>query len=227
MKLFSFWKTGDSASGPVRPAAPPKKRARGHRVDFDYLKPGEVEALLGSAQDERERAILHSFYYLGVRCNELRMMNVDDLDFEEGTVRVLHAKGGKQRLLPLDSEALEPALRAWLAVRPDARDEHGEALFPTSTSPRISNRYLRTLVKRWGARAGVGKGISQGLHPHAMRHTTLTLMVQAGEDLRTAQEFAGHSSPATTALYTSVNLSMKRRAKTTLRRVIAGEAEGN
>ena len=197
-------------------AAPKRKRRNTARVDFDYLKPSEVDQLLQSASESaRDLAILSVFAYLGLRCNELRMLNVDDIDWEDRTVRVLHAKGGKQRLLPADLVLGE--LGAWLEVRPASSDRHGEALFPTTTSPRVSNRYLRTLVKRYGAAAGVGRRIPQGLHPHALRHTVATTLLARKVDLRVVQEVLGHSSPSTTALYAAVDVDLKRDAITRLR----------
>jgi integrase len=185
----------------------PKRKRNLARVDFDFLTRDELDRLLASAEGSaRDHAILTVFGYLGLRSNELRMLNVSDIDSESRTLKVLHAKGGKQRLMPL--EPVEAALRRWLEERP----EHSEALFPTGTSRRISNRYLRTLCKRYGVKAGVGHRIPQGVHPHCLRHTVATLLLQAGVDLRVVQEFLGHSSPAVTALYTHVDLASKRAA---------------
>lgn len=138
------------------------------------------------------------------------MLNVEDADFEQLTLKVRHAKGGKQRLLPLEPVAVE--LAAWIAVRPEALDSYGQSLFPTKSSTRISTRFVRTRVKQWGESAGVAQGIPQGLHPHALRHTVLTLVYQATKDIRAAQEVAGHSSPAVTAIYARVDLDGKREA---------------
>lgn len=189
--------------------APKEKRARNRdRVDYDYIQPAEIPLLLAGAEHHpRDHAMLSIFATLGLRRNELRMLDRSDIRWDTDELVVRHAKGGKQRLLPL--EPVKTSLERWLGQREQADTE---AIFLTRVGTRISNRHIRSLVKRYGHEAGVGLQIPQGLHPHALRHTVATTMLKAGVDLRVIQEFLGHSSPAVTAFYASVDLSMKREA---------------
>jgi integrase len=191
--------------------APKEKRQRNRdRVDYDYIQPAQIPLLLAAAEGHpRDHAMLSIFATLGLRSNELRMLDRSDIRWDTDELVVRHAKGGKQRLLPL--EPVKASLERWLGQREEAGTE---AVF-ISRGPRftrLSNRQIRTLVKRYGRAAGVGEQIPQGLHPHALRHTVATTMLKAGVDLRVIQEFLGHSSPAVTAFYASVDLSMKREA---------------
>lgn len=193
------------------PPAPKRPRVKGHRVDFDYVKADEIRTLLNNIGSVRDRAILAAFAYLGVRCNELRMLNVGDIDWEDRAVKVLRAKGGKQRVVPM-TDSLAAILRGYLTERLPVTDADGEALFTTRTHTRISNRHIRNLVKRHGHAAGVAGRIPQGLHPHALRHSFGTALHKEGVDLGTIQIVMGHSSPATTMLYAHIDPETKRAA---------------
>jgi integrase/recombinase XerC len=152
----------------------------------------------------RDRALLETLYGTGVRVGELASMNIGDCDFTEASVRVL-GKGGKERVVPLGQSALE-AIRAYLPERlgmlsrREAAD--GDALWLARTGRRLSVRQVQNIVRRHGT-LGAGRG---DLHPHAMRHTCATHLLDAGADLRTIQELLGHSSLSTTQRYTHVSV---------------------
>jgi len=152
----------------------------------------------------RDRALLEMLYGTGVRVGELASMNVGDCDFTERTVRVL-GKGGKERVVPLGQSALE-ALRAYLPERlgmiAKAKEPNGDALWVGRTGRRLSIRQAQNIVRRYGTR-GAGRG---DLHPHAMRHTCATHLLDAGADLRSIQELLGHASLSTTQRYTHVSV---------------------
>jgi integrase/recombinase XerC len=152
----------------------------------------------------RDRALLETLYGTGVRVGELASMNLGDCDFAEGSVRVL-GKGGKERVVPLGQSSLE-ALRAYLPERSGmlarSKDGDADALWLARSGRRLSIRQVQNIVRRHGT-LGAGRG---DLHPHAMRHTCATHLLDAGADLRSIQELLGHSSLSTTQRYTHVSV---------------------
>jgi integrase/recombinase XerC len=152
----------------------------------------------------RDRAVLELLYGSGLRVSELVRLDRGDIDLEAGMVRVL-GKGSKERVVPLGRESVK-ALRAYLLVR-SAVAKPGAALdaaplFVTRRGARLGVRQVQLLVHRYGA---LGAGRSD-LHPHALRHTCATHMLEGGADLRAIQEMLGHASLATTQRYTHVSL---------------------
>jgi integrase/recombinase XerC len=160
---------------------------------------------IGQVRETRDRAILELLYGSGLRVGELCALDVDCIDLGNGTVRVL-GKGSKERIAPLGRRSTE-ALDAWLSFRP--RMVHPKkgtqdpcALFLAIRGTRIGQRCVRTLVHAYGAQ-GAGRS---DLHPHALRHTCATHMLDGGADLRAIQEMLGHASLSTTQRYTHVSM---------------------
>jgi integrase/recombinase XerC len=152
----------------------------------------------------RDRALLETLYGTGVRVGELASMNVEHCDFAGSSVRVL-GKGGKERIVPLGRSAAE-AIQQYLPERRGllAKAKHGDsdALWLARNGRRLSVRQVQNIVRRHGS-----LGASRGdLHPHAMRHTCATHMLDAGADLRSIQELLGHASLSTTQRYTHVSV---------------------
>jgi integrase/recombinase XerC len=162
----------------------------------------------GDAESVRDRAILETLYATGVRVSELCALNLDRLSIEErgfATARVL-GKGRKERLVPLGSRALE-ALEAWMARReellsPEASADARLALFLSRRGRRITARTVQRIVRRWGLRGG-GR---PDLHPHALRHSCATHLLDGGADLRSIQEMLGHASLSVTQRYTHTSI---------------------
>jgi integrase/recombinase XerC len=152
----------------------------------------------------RDQALLETLYGTGVRVSELAGMNVDHCDFTESEVRVL-GKGGKERIVPLGKSAAE-AIQAYLPERgvllEQAKQGEPEALWLSRSGRRLGVRQVQNVVRRHGT-LGAGRG---DLHPHAMRHTCATHLLDAGADLRSIQELLGHSSLSTTQRYTHVSV---------------------
>lgn len=153
----------------------------------------------------RDRALLELLYGAGVRVSELSGLDIADLDLRSRTARVL-GKGSKERVVPF-GEPCETALRQYLEVRgtlisPRTREQHPTALFVGRFGTRLTVRQVQALVKRYGALA-TGR---PDIHPHALRHSYATHLLDAGADLRGIQELLGHASLSTTQRYTHVSV---------------------
>jgi integrase/recombinase XerC len=147
-----------------------------------------------------DRAICEVLYGAGLRVSELCGLNVDSVDFAEGLVRVL-GKGRKERIVPLHRRALA-AVSLWLSdAREDVAraDSPRDALFLNRRGHRLGSRDVRRILDNRVARGHV--------HPHALRHTYATHLLEGGADLRVVQELLGHESLTTTQLYTHVSKS--------------------
>lgn len=154
----------------------------------------------------RDRALLELLYAGGLRVSEACGLDLGSLSLGERTVRVL-GKGRKERLVPIGEKA-ESALRAWLAVRADLTHPRTlfldpNAVFVSTRGRRLGPRAAQLIVRRYGI-AGAGRG---DLHPHALRHTCATHLLDGGADLRAIQEMLGHSSLSTTQRYTHVSVA--------------------
>jgi integrase/recombinase XerC len=153
----------------------------------------------------RDRAMLELLYGSGLRVSELCGLDVASLDLRGGTARVI-GKGDKERIVPLGRKAIE-AVRDYLKVRPllvhpKRRTQDPRALLLSTRGARLGVRAVQLLVHRYGA-LGAGRA---DLHPHALRHTCATHMLDGGADLRAIQEMLGHASLTTTQRYTHVSM---------------------
>lgn len=152
----------------------------------------------------RDRAVLELLYGSGLRVSELCALDLRHIELDAGTVRVL-GKGRKERIVPLGQPTVR-ALRAYLGVRANVSKPGSSldpvALFVTRRGARLGVRQVQLFVHRYGA-LGAGRA---DLHPHALRHTCATHMLEGGADLRAIQEMLGHASLATTQRYTHVSL---------------------
>ena len=155
---------------------------------------------------DRNTAVLELLYATGLRVGELAALDIDDIDHDRRTLRVI-GKGNKERTVPFGLPALN-AVADWLRRgRPSlAVDGSGPALFLGIRGSRMGQRQIRDMVSR--AFASLGDTSATG--PHALRHTAATHMLDGGADLRTVQEMLGHSSLATTQLYTHVSVERLR-----------------
>ncbi len=152
-------------------------------------------------QRRRDDAVLEVLYGSGLRVGELCGADVDAIDCAAGAITVW-GKGAKQRRVPL-SEAAVAALRAWLEVRRDVvAATAGPALFGNGRGNRLTPRDVRRIIDRRAARP---------THPHALRHSFATHLLDGGADLRVVQELLGHRDVATTQRYTHVSRERLRR----------------
>jgi integrase/recombinase XerC len=177
-----------------------------------HLRPGEIETLLETpSSDEplgrRDRALLELLYASGLRVGELVSLDWRDLDLAARVLRVV-GKGGKERMVPFGRQA-SAALRDWLQEWDEVRaetaapeDGDGEPVFLNYRGGRLSARSVRRLLDRYVDTAALAAGV----HPHTLRHTFATHLLEGGADLRAIQELLGHSSLATTQRYTHVDI---------------------
>ena len=143
----------------------------------------------------RDRALLELLYATGLRVAECCGLDLDDLDRQQGSVRVM-GKGGKERVVPAGDIALQ-ALDAWLTVRGEGRGP----LFTNPRGGRLSTRGVHRIVKSRARAAGIERRVT----PHTFRHSFATHMLGEGADLRLIQELLGHSRLSTTQRYTHVS----------------------
>jgi integrase/recombinase XerC len=221
--LFAFaCREGVIAANPARGVPTPKAPRELPR----HLRPGEIEALLAApaadGRDDaalvaRDRALLELLYATGLRVGELVSLDWRDLDLSARVLRVL-GKGGKERMVPFGrtaASALGGWLEAWEAVRQRADEsapDEEEPVFLHHRGGRLSDRSVRRVIDRHVEAAAVAAGV----HPHTLRHTFATHLLEQGADLRGIQELLGHASLATTQRYTHVEverlLSVYRQA---------------
>ncbi|WP_433497484.1 tyrosine recombinase XerC [Sphaerimonospora sp. CA-214678] len=162
----------------------------------------------GDPRDLRDQAIMELLYATGVRVSELCGLDLDDVDRDRRTVRVL-GKGGRERTVPVGAPALR-ALDAWcVRGRPAlVRESTGPALFIGVRGGRIDQGTVRRIVH---ARLAEIDG-APDMGPHGLRHTAATHLLEGGADLRSVQEMLGHASLSTTQIYTHVSVERLRAA---------------
>ena len=150
----------------------------------------------------RDRAMLELFYSSGLRLSELVGSNIEDVSFSDATIKV-RGKGAKERLLPIGSKALV-ALETWLKTRsepPRANHCNEDAIFLSERGKRISPRTVQERVKRWSRRLGINTKV----HPHTLRHSFASHLLESSQNLRAVQELLGHADIATTQIYTHLD----------------------
>ena len=153
----------------------------------------------------RDHAILELFYSSGLRLSEVVNLDIDALDFSEGTV-VVTGKGNKTRIVPMGSHAMD-ALQKWLQIRTQikindaTKNGSGKPVFIGLQGRRISARNVQYRLKEWS----IKQGINSSVHPHMLRHSFATHVLQSSGDLRAVQEMLGHANISTTQVYTHLD----------------------
>ena len=200
--LFNF--LGRENGYPRNPAAsvqaPRKPRKLPKTMDAD-----QVDQYLNFNQDSplasRDRAIAELFYSSGLRLAELVAVNLQDIDHQARLITVT-GKGNKTRTVPVGGTALG-AIEQWLQQRPPiaADPDSANALFTSLRGKRISVRNIQDRIKLQGRKSGM----SQDVHPHMLRHSFASHMLESSGDLRAVQELLGHANIATTQIYTHLD----------------------
>ena len=183
---------------PATGLSPPKRERRLPRtLDADR----SAQLLDGAVEDDfiarRDQAMLELFYSSGLRLSELVGLDLDGLDLAAGLVRV-RGKGNKVRELPVGSLARQ-ALESWLPLRRLASPSDG-AVFISQQGRRLGPRAVQLRVRQAGVRE-----LGQHLHPHMLRHSFASHMLESSQDLRAVQELLGHADIATTQIYTHLD----------------------
>lgn len=213
VKTFTAWATrrGLLAEDPaVRLQLPKARRTLPAVLRQDQALAAMTAADLGAEQGDplalRDRLIVELLYATGIRVSELCGLDIDDVDTGRRLLRVL-GKGNKQRTVPFGAPALA-ALTAWLTDgRPHlATDESGPALLLGTRGRRLDPRQARTVVHQTMSAVDGAPDIG----PHGLRHSAATHLLEGGADLRIVQEILGHSTLATTQLYTHVTVARLR-----------------
>ncbi|MEJ2433630.1 MAG: tyrosine recombinase XerC [Pseudolabrys sp.] len=190
---------GLAGHNPARAVRAPKSPRRLPKtLDVDQSArlmeiPGDDELAL------RDRAMLELFYASGLRLSELVGLDLADIDLREALVRVT-GKGRKVREVPVGRFAIA-ALRAWLARRADLVKAGEPALFVSRGGARISRRNVQQRLRQWAQR----QGIDVRVHPHMLRHSFASHLLESSGDLRAVQELLGHADIATTQVYTHLD----------------------
>ncbi|HLB61763.1 MAG TPA: site-specific tyrosine recombinase XerD [Actinomycetota bacterium] len=187
----------DPTAALVRPKLP---RTLPHPISIEEVGKLLAAPAEGSLAGLRDRAVLETLYGAGLRVSELVGLDVDDVDLEDGSVRVM-GKGGKEREVPLGRyarEALESYLRR---ARPAvATSRSRSALFLNLRGGRLTRQGCAKLLGACAERAGIRRPVS----PHTLRHSFATHLLEGGADVRVVQELLGHASVATTQIYTLI-----------------------
>lgn len=154
--------------------------------------------------DLRDVAMMELMYSSGLRLSELQGLDLGDMDLPNREVRLL-GKGNKERIVPIGSKALN-AIEQWLAVRGQFHPKDN-AVFLNQRGGRLSHRSIQLAMKKWGQK----QALDTHLHPHKLRHSFATHMLEASQDLRAVQELLGHSSLSTTQIYTHLDFQYLAR----------------
>jgi integrase/recombinase XerD len=200
---------GVRADNPAAEVPLPRKRTKLPRS----LTPGEVERLIDASngvqpRNLRDRALVELLYGAGLRVSEAVGLERGSVDLEERIVRCI-GKGDKERLVPLGREAVEAVRRYVSRGRPYLDRRHRPELFLNAQGGALTRAGAFFVLRRLALKAGLEPG---RVHPHLLRHSFATHLLEGGADLRSVQEMLGHADLGTTEIYTHV--SDKRRRDT-------------
>ena len=169
----------------------------------EVLSVEDIEKMINAYKHDdflnsRNKTIIDVLYSTGCRVSELCNINLSDLDLVDNSLK-LKGKGSKQRIVPIGSE-LKLNLLKYLKIRENFVNSKGEPLFLTKSRNNLDRTAVFRIIKNTALKASLDTNI----HPHTLRHSAATHMLEGGCDLRTVQEFLGHSSVSTTQIYTKV-----------------------
>ncbi len=179
--------------------APKQARKLPKTLDVDQIN-GLLDAGTNSALEIRDLAMFELFYSSGLRLSELAALNLTDVDLPDNSLIVRTGKGGKSRLLPIGSKAVT-AINNWLQQRLKNVAAAEPALFVSNRGTRLSQRSIELRLEQWCKK----KGIAEHIHPHMLRHSFASHLLESSQDLRAVQELLGHSNISTTQIYTHLD----------------------
>jgi integrase/recombinase XerC len=179
--------------------APKQARKLPKTLDVDQIT-GLLEAGTNSALEIRDLAMFELFYSSGLRLSELAALNLSDVDLPDNSLIVRMGKGGKSRILPIGNKAIT-AINNWLQQRLKTAAASESALFISTRGTRLGQRSIELRLEQWCKK----KGIAEHIHPHMLRHSFASHLLESSQDLRAVQELLGHSNISTTQIYTHVD----------------------
>lgn len=179
-------------------SAPKQVKSLPKNINID-----QVNQLLNFDDDDplaiRDRAMIELFYSSGLRLAELVSLNIQDIEHSEQLVKVI-GKGAKERIIPVTRLAIEQ-LELWQGVRYNIAKHDEPALFVSKLGKRISHRSVQLRMKKWAQ----SQHLSTTIHPHKLRHSFATHMLEGSGNLRAVQEMLGHADLSTTQVYTHLD----------------------
>ncbi len=200
--FFKFlYREGHIKANPITAISSPKLDKKLPK----FLDVGKVTKLILSPDVKtpsglRDRAILETLYSCGIRVSELVGLDMEDVDFISGVIKVL-GKGRKERMVPIGDMAIS-SIRKYTEGRRDERAKGRRAVFLNSRGGRLTDRSVRRVVDKHIHSCSAGEKIS----PHSLRHSFATHLLDNGADLRSVQELLGHMNLSTTQIYTHVTM---------------------
>jgi site-specific recombinase XerD len=203
---------GMRPDNPAELLSAPKRARRLPRV----LKASELALLLDripatTPLELRDRALFELAYGSGLRAEELVGLEVESVDFDSESIRV-EGKGGKTRLVPVGEHALRALGRYLARGRPALKRDPAAELFLSKSGRRLSTSDVRRRLRTWARQAAAQAPALADAHPHALRHSFATHLLDGGADLRAIQELLGHATISTTQVYTRVESARLRSA---------------
>ncbi len=184
-------------SNPAQHVRAPKQERKLPKVlDVDQVF-GLLDTSPDSVLEIRDLAIFELFYSSGLRLSELTALELGDIDLAEQSLRIRHGKGDKQRDLPVGSKAVA-AIKKWLSYRPETTSN---ALFTSKQGGQLSQRNIQLRLDRWCKKIG----LPEHVHPHMLRHSFASHLLESSQDIRAIQELLGHSNISTTQIYTHLD----------------------
>lgn len=208
---------GKLPANPLALVSPPRREKRLPHV----LRREDLGALIEAADETtpaglRNRAILELMYAAGVRLSEIAGLDVDHLDLTDHTVRV-RGKGNRERIVLIGQPAAKALQRYVTDGRPALAANVTPALFLNRDGGRLSGRSIQKIVRQHALKAG----LDERVHPHLLRHSFATHLLDGGAELRVVQELLGHSTPVTTQIYTHVTEERQRETMEEARKALS------
>jgi integrase/recombinase XerC len=192
-------KQGKAKNNPAEGIIAPKSPRRLPKV----LDADQTALLVEIKEDDtlaiRDKAMLELIYSSGLRLAELISLNLNDIDFNDRIITVT-GKGNKTRSVPVGKHAIK-AIKRWLKIRTAMSNETELALFVSSRGKRISPRSVQDRLKQWA----IKQGLPNHVHPHMLRHSFASHLLESSGDLRAVQELLGHADISTTQVYTHLD----------------------
>ncbi|MFA5983809.1 MAG: tyrosine recombinase XerC [Methylococcaceae bacterium] len=180
-------------------SAPKQARKLPKTLDVDQIT-GLLEASADSVLEVRDLAMFELLYSSGLRLSELSGLNIQDVDLHDRSVLVIAGKGNKSRLLPIGGKAIT-AIQTWLPHRDSMLKTTELALFISTRGTRLGARAIQLRLSQWCKT----KHIDETIHPHMLRHSFASHLLESSQDLRAVQELLGHSNISTTQIYTHLD----------------------